>query len=280
MSDVPRIEVSGDFGQVYDKADPRPYYRALEPLDYRMPGVVADFLRDNAGLLRRAFATERLRVLDFACGFGAVAALVRHRLTMADLYGFYGDGSRDTAADATFIRAARDPNAAFEIAGLDVAKKALDYALACGLIDRGFDDNLLQGPPGPGLEAWMSQTAIIYESGAVLDVLLPALLALIDTAGAAKPWLLFAPRGDVDVRPIVEGLAARDYRLESVNGRPIRYRRSIGERERTLHEERIRHLGRDPDTAFEGDYIVLDLRLARPEPVARDLPVAGFRVRE
>ena len=34
-----------DFDRVYDLADPRPYFRGLEPSCYRMPQVLADFLR-------------------------------------------------------------------------------------------------------------------------------------------------------------------------------------------------------------------------------------------
>jgi hypothetical protein len=276
MSKAPRIEVPDDFGQVYDNVDPRPYYRALQPLDYRMPEIVARFLRDNLPVLADAFGAGPLRLLDFACGYGAVAALARHDLAMSDLYGLYAGEAQGRGADAEFFARARVPSSGFEIAGLDIARNALGYALSCGLIDTGFDDDLLKGPPGTDLEAYLSRTCIIYESGAVLDVLMPALLALIDAAGKARPWLLFAPRRDVDDRPICDGLAARDYGIEPVNRRPIRYRRSIGMRERELHAAKMRALGRDPTLGFDGDYIVLDLRLARPRDAAGDIPLERF----
>ena len=60
-----------DFVRVYDLDDPRPYFMGLEPVDYRMPQVLASFMRDAAGLLREGRGRDGpLTVLDFACGYG------------------------------------------------------------------------------------------------------------------------------------------------------------------------------------------------------------------
>jgi hypothetical protein len=273
MSEPPRIEVHQDFAQVYDRDDPRPYYRALAPLDYRMPGVIARFLRANHHILCDAFDTATPRLVDFACGFGAVPALLRHDIDLAALYALY-DADLDDGGDAGFFERHRRADTPFEIGGVDIAARALAYAHACGLIDHAFDDDTLAAPPGPALARFLDGTAVIFESGSTLNVLMPALLSLIDTASTVqKPWLLYAPRFDVDDAPLRKGLAARGYVVASVNSRPIRYRRSISAKERRAHVDVIRGLGRDPEHGFDGDYLVLDLNLARPEPAAEALAV-------
>jgi len=67
---------SGDFEALYDLPDPRPYYRGLAPSDYAMPERVAAAVGALAGA-RRPF-----RLLDLACGYGAVGLLLRTGLAM------------------------------------------------------------------------------------------------------------------------------------------------------------------------------------------------------
>ena len=62
-----------DFDRVYDLEDPSPYYTALRPSDYRMPAVLAGALKAMHGPMCAARgAGGTLRVLDFACGYGAI----------------------------------------------------------------------------------------------------------------------------------------------------------------------------------------------------------------
>ena len=81
-----------EFGRVYDLDDPRPYFNALRPSEYRMPEVLAGALKAIHRSVRAARgAGDTLRVLDFACGYGAVGALLRHRISMRELYVRYAD---------------------------------------------------------------------------------------------------------------------------------------------------------------------------------------------
>ncbi len=278
MGGDPNIEVHQDFVQVYDLPDPRPYYRALKPADYRMPGVVADFIVGNASVLSEAFAQPRPRLLDFACGFGAAAALIRHGLTCTQLFEYYDQQvEAGIGDDAAFFAGHQRSGPSFEIGGLDIAANAIGYARNCGLIDQAFDDDTLSAAPGPGLAAYLAETALIYEAGATLDVLMPALLNLLDAAtGAPSPWLLYSPRFDVDDRTFISELRTRDYLVEIVNREPIHYRRSLGAKERTAHEAAIRKLGRDPVLGFDGDYLILDMKFARPRSAVDAYPLSRF----
>ena len=79
------------FTRVYDLDDPSPYFSALRPTGYRMPVALAGALEAMHGPLSALRgAGNSLRVLDFACGYGVIGALLRHNLSMADIYARYG----------------------------------------------------------------------------------------------------------------------------------------------------------------------------------------------
>jgi hypothetical protein len=276
MPEQPNIEVYTDFEAVYDLADPRPYFRALRPADYRMPAQTTGYLSRHHAAIAAFFGKERPRLLDLACGFGTNGALLGHDLELSKLYGYYeadADGPLPEVDQRFFAERRIEPRP-FEVGGLDIARNALDYGLACGLMDRIFVDNLLEAPAGPELRRFVAGTDIIFEVGAVIEILIPGLRALLELEEAShRPWVLLSPRSDVDARPLWRFLEAAGYRVEKTNRRPIRYRRLLGDKERALLLERVQALGRDPGEAFDGDYFALDLYLARPEPQAAALPI-------
>ena len=105
-----------DFDRVYDLEDPSRYFTALRPSGYRMPEVMAGVLRAiHRPVCAARGAGDTLRILDFACGYGAVGALLRHDISMAAVYARYGarhwrpvDARRYWEADAAFFAARRD----------------------------------------------------------------------------------------------------------------------------------------------------------------------------
>ena len=123
-----------DFGRVYDLEDPSPYFNALAPSGYRMPEVLARALKAIHGAVCAARdAPGTLRVLVFACGYGAVGALVCHDVSMAELYARYAkrswqpdEGRRYWAGDARFFAARREKPGRFEFGGLDIDWTPLD----------------------------------------------------------------------------------------------------------------------------------------------------------
>ena len=107
-----------DFGRVYDLEDPSPYFNALRPSEYCMPAALAGALK----AIHRAVCATRgagdvLRIVDFACGYGAIGALLRHDVSMPEIYARYGERHWRTAdarshweADADFLPpGARNP---------------------------------------------------------------------------------------------------------------------------------------------------------------------------
>ena len=65
MSDLPKIETYTDFEAIYNLPDPRPYFRALRPVDYRMPGVTCGYLRRHQMAIREFLGKDRLQFKTF-----------------------------------------------------------------------------------------------------------------------------------------------------------------------------------------------------------------------
>ena len=262
------------FTRVYDLDDPSPYFGTLGPTGYRMPVALAaalEAIHAPLGAVRGAGHTPRL--LDFACGYGVIGALLRHDVSMAEIYARYGerqwqpdDGRRYWEADAAFFAARRAERAAFEIAGIDIAGNALDYASALGFVDRAFHENLVDDAPGDGLKRFLHGVDVVVESGA-LGVMLPvAFERVFDCGGDGRPpWFLYSPRPDVNWTALNRLWSERGYRTESFCSRPVRYRKPLDAQERADMLRRSRGFGKPDEAIMRDGYFLVDLTLARPE---------------
>ncbi len=273
------------FTRVYDLDDPSPYFSTLRPTGYRMPVALAGALRAIHAPLRIARgAGERLRVLDFACGYGVIGALLRHDITMPEIYARYGerqwqpeDYRRYWEQDAAFFGARRVERAAFEIGGIDIAGNALDYASALGFVDRAFREDLVEDVPSDALRDFLRGADLVVESGA-LGVMLPAAFArVLDCAGEARAWFLYSPRPDVNWTALNALWDERGYRAESVCSRPVRYRRPLDEQERADMLRRSRGFGKPDESIIRDGYFLVDMNLARPEADTGNPPIAQLR---
>ena len=276
------------FERVYDLDDPSPYFATLRRADYRMPAALAGALKAIHGPLSAARGTgETLRVLDFACGYGAIGALLRHDVSISALYAHYAarqwqpaDGRRYWADDIAFFSARREETAPFEIGGIDIAGNALAYAAALGFVDRAFAENLVEDAPSAGLARYLQGVHLVVESGA-LGVLLPdAFARMLDCArGARPPWFLYSPRPDVNWSALERLWAERGYRTESFLGAPVRYRKPLETQEREDMLRRSRGFDKPDDAIMRGGYFLVDMTLARPEAGIDNPPIARLRGR-
>ncbi|MDD9980179.1 MAG: hypothetical protein OXU81_02285 [Gammaproteobacteria bacterium] len=275
-----------DFDRVYDLEDPSRYFTALRPSDYRMPAVLAGALKTIHRLVCAARGTGgALRLLDFACGYGTIGALLRHDIAMAEIYTRYGerswrpvDARRHWQADIAFFAARRKASVTFEIGGTDIAGAALEYAAALGFLDRTFHENLIDQVPSEALTRFLHGVDLVVESGSLGDLLLDAFGRILDAcADARRPWFLYCPRPDVDWGPLNALWVERGYRRESLGTEPVRYRKALAEEERADMLRVTRELGiRDEDVMRDG-YLLVDMTLARPEADAGKPPIARLR---
>ena len=275
-----------DFDRVYDLEDPSPYYTALRPSDYRMPAVLAGVLKAVHGPVCAARgAGGTLRVLDFACGYGAIGALLRHDVSMAEIYARYGergwrpiDARRYWKEDASFFAARREAAAMFELGGADIAGVAVEYAEALGFLDRAFHENLADDAPSEALARFLRGVDLIVESGSVGGLLPVAYERILDGCGNAnRPWFLYSPRPDVDWEPLNALWVERGYRRESLGTEPIRYRKALAEHERADMLRITRELGMPDEAVMRDGYLLVDMTLARPEADAGNPPIGRLR---
>ena len=277
-----------DFGRVYDLEDPSPYFTALRPSDYRMPAVLAGALK----AIHRPVSAARgagggLRVLDFACGYGTIGALLRHDVSMAEVYDRYAerrwrpaDARRYWTADSAFFAARREASAGFEIGGADIAGVALEYAAALGFLDRTFHENLVEDAPSGELKRFLHGVDLVVESGSLGDLLPGAFERILDgCGGAAPPWFIYCPRPDVDWAPLATLWAERGYRTESLGAGPIRYRKALASAELADMLRVIRALGKPDEAVMSDGYLLVDMTLARPEADAGNPPIERLRDR-
>lgn len=258
-----------DFRVVYDLDSPRAYFQALAPLDYRMPAVTCGVLRHLAPRLAAAFGRTPLRVLDFACGFGVNGALLKHRVTLSEIYRHFAQGPADPAAAQAFFAARRAAVPDVEVGGIDIAEQALAYGREAGFLDAAFAVDLARDAVAPALSDFLAGTHVVIETGSLFDVLVAAVDRLLGTG--ARPWILVAPRPDVEVAALYRVLARHGYRHQACNRRPIRYRKLLGAREADEAARAIKARGEDPAGAIEDGYFLVDLVLARPSEDATDL---------
>ena len=277
-----------DFGRVYDLDDPSPYFNALRPSDYRMPATLARALKAiHRPVCAARGAGGALRVLDFACGYGAVGALLRHDLSMPEIHVWYGgrhwrpvDARRHWDADAAFFAARRTEPVRFEIGGADVAGAALEYAATLGFVDRTFHENLVDRAPSEALASFLHGVDLVVECGSVGGLLAVAFERMLDVCGdTARPWFLYCPRPDVDWGALNGLWAGRGYRAEGLGTGPARYRRPLAGSERADMLRVARALGKPEGTVMRDGYLLVDMTLARPEADAGNPPIARLRGR-
>ena len=271
-----------DFDRVYDLEDPSPYYTALRPSDYRMPAVLASALTAIHPSVRAARgAGDTLRVLDFACGYGAIGALLRHDVSMPEIYARYAerlwrpaDARSYWEADAEFFAARHEESVGFEIGGTDIAGAALEYAAALGFVDRTFHENLVDHAPSDELTRFLHAVDLIVESGSVGGLLPAAFERILDCCGdESRPWFLFSPRPDVDWSSLNALWTGQGYRTERLGTGPVRYRKSLGAEERVDMLRITRALGKPDEAVMRDGYLLVDLTLARPEADAGNPPI-------
>ncbi|MEF9903446.1 hypothetical protein [Streptomyces sp. P9-A2] len=241
------------FDDIYDRPDPRAYFRGLAPLEYEIPHHAQPVFRQIAAE-RTALddgRPHRPAVLDVCCSYGINAALLNHQVTLAEMFERYTSPAYQTmstaelaARDKEFYAERRRPDAV-PVFGLDVSAPAVHYALEVGLLDAAFTDDLEQGSPGPGLNRALAEVGLITLTGGGSYVTARTFTALLD--GARRPvWINAFVLRTVSYQPIVRTLAAHGLSTSVDVSRTYPQRLFTDERERQYAIAAVRALGGDP----------------------------------
>lgn len=266
-----------DFGAIYDQPDPRAYFRTLEPFDYVIPQHGAEVItrllqaRDD-GQARRS------RILDVCCSYGVVATLLKTRLDLAAVYAHYREATDQAltseqlvAVDRRLLHDHADPGSPTVI-GLDVAPRAVEYALATGVLDAGVVENLEVDAPSAELAALMSEVDLITTTGGVGYVTEKTFTRLLDLAPESV-WVAALCLRTYDYRPIVETLSTHGLQTERLP-QTFPQRRFTDPSEEQWAVAEVRKRGLDPAGKEAAGYYHAEFYLSRPAGEVEQQPLA------
>lgn len=274
-------ETKASFDHVYDLPDPRGYFAALGALDYLAP---EHGRRLFPALLRDALDSGGPSgVLDLCCSYGVNAALLRHDLTLADLYARYASPgltdlsdeelSEDDRAFYAEHRRASPP----AVVGADSAANAVAYALRAGLLDGGFGEDLETTDPSDAFQGAVGETGLVTVTGGVGYVWLATFDRVLRSVAGARadgraPWVATLPARIVDYGPLAELFSRYGLVTQKLSSRTFPQRRFVDadEREHVLRE--LARMGVDPSGREEEGYYHADLYLSRPAEEASRAP--------
>ena len=276
-----------NFDEVYNLPDPRGYFGTLRPLGYQAPQHGG---RIFSALLRARAANDGAphKVIDLCCSYGVNAALLKHDLTLRDLYERYasphlaGLSPEDLAAsDAAFYGARRKASPP-EVVGVDLAPNAVAYVLRTGLLDAGAVENLEDDEPTRALGRAARGACLVTVTGGVGYVrertFERVLSCVMDGPGGGEPeahnapWVAAFALRFADYAPIAAVLARRGLVTEKLSARAFPQRRFENDGERAHVFRRLAAASVDPAGKEELGWYYADLYLSRPAESVHEAP--------
>ena len=272
-------EAKANMDDIYNQTDPRMYFGKLEKLGYAIPGFAKPIFQQLISHLQRR-RNDTVRVLDLGCSYGVNAALLKHNLSLRELFEHWGQKKLEDATseevianDRHFFADLGEPED-IEVIGLDVAKNAIAYAEDVGLLDEGFAINLETNLLSATANEELASVDLVASTGCVgyvteksFERLLPAI-----TQGRS-PWM-----GNFVLRmfpfdAIEETLNGWDYVTEKLADQTFFQRRFDSTDERDQMLEQLSARGIDP-TGMEAEGALLaEFYLSRPIKDAAEMPV-------
>lgn len=272
-------EAKANMDHIYDQPDPRAYFRELQKLDYAIPGAAKPIFQKLISCLQGR-GDEPVHLLDLGCSYGVNAALLKHDLSMAELYDHWGQKAlveatpEDVVAyDRRYFDTLAGPDD-IAVIGLDQAESAVAFGVETGLLDEGHAVDLETGPLSEAATETLAQVDLVTSTGCVgyvteksFDRLLPAV-----TQGR-PPWLGNFVLQMFPFDAIKETLNTWGYVTEKLEDRTFDQRRFVSLEEQERVHEQLRARGIDPMAPGAEDHLVAEFYLSRPAQDAAEAPI-------
>jgi carnitine O-acetyltransferase len=224
---------------IYDRPDPRAYWRTLSALDYRVPQEAKPFfLRCAAARRERIGALPSGTIVDLGCSYGINSMLLRFGLSIVDLYHRYTSEEVAPLTRSALIARDRELKACGDFSGvrftgIDVSSQATAYAAESGLLDDFIVADLEQRTLRPEEAQYIADAALIISTGCVGYITAASLTRVLQPC-RRWPWMMHTVLRMFDFRPMEEALAQFGY-VTAKSRRLLKQRRFISRRE----QERI-----------------------------------------
>lgn len=263
-------EAKANMDHIYDLPDPRAYFRELRKHGYAIPGVAKPIFQKLISCLRHQ-RNDTVHVLDLGCSYGVNAALLKHDLSMPDLYDHWGKGEFSgiepevlIASDLRYF-SNLDEQADITVTGLDQAESAISFGEESGLLDEGLAINLETEPlPGAATKN-LALVDLVTSTGCVGYLTEKSFERLLPTLTQGRsPWI-----GNFVLRmfpfdAIEDTLKEWGYVTEKLEGRTFVQRNFVSDEEQEQVLQQMRELGIDPDGKESEGQLLAEFYLSRP----------------
>lgn len=252
-SETDELDATGKivFDDVYVARDPRPYFRAMASLGYRIPEQAKPHFLEMFERCRKAIGRQRLRVLDLGASYGVNAALLKWNLSLDQLYSRYAAPGKRNADRAELLRSdqaffrQQELQRELQITALDISVNALDYALEAGIVDTVLSADFENRVPTSREAGILARADCVISTGCIGYITEKTLLRIIDTCKTRRPWMTHCILRMFALEPFEDALRSRGYRMQRLK-EPVLQRHFASQDEQDSVIRRLEELGVDP----------------------------------
>ena len=270
-----------DMAHLYDQADPRAYCRELKKFDYKIPSVAKPVFKKLISCMRR-YRKGTICLLDLGCSYGVNAALLKHDLSITDLYDHWGQ-QRLVSATPTEIM---DYDQRFfghlskasdiEVIGLDVADKAVSFAEEVGLLDDALSINLENETLTDAAKAKLRTVDLVMSTGCVGYITETSFDKLLSAFRGQKPWIANFVLRVFPFDVIEKTLKQYGYVTEKLDGKTFVQRKCGTNEERSQMLGKLRQRRIEPMEKEIDGYLLAEFYISRPKSDALMDPLSGL----
>lgn len=272
-------EAKADMDHIYNQLDPRAYFHELNKLDYAIPDTAKPIFQKLIGHIQQR-QNDTVHVLDLGCSYGVNAAILKHDLSMDELYDHWGQKKMTDATpkgviayDQQFfsdIDGAED----IEVIGLDQAENAIAYGVESGLLDEGVAVNLETEPLTELAKEKLAPVDLVMSTGCVgylteksFDRLLPAVVE------DHQPWIANFVLRLFPFDAIATSLDKWGYITEKLEHQTFFQREFASDDEQEQVLGQLRDQGVDPTGKEADGHFLAEFYLSRPMKDVAELPI-------
>jgi hypothetical protein len=269
-----------NFEAIYNRPDPRDYFRVLGGLGYAIPDLAKTVIRSLI-LAVGKYADERpLKVLDIGCSYGINAALQKYPIDLQRLaYRYTAKEMQDVDCaalgplDSHYFRSWPLKTDAIFV-GLDTSQRALNYAMRAGLLEAAVWRNLENENPTTEEAAVLRGANLIISTGCVGYVTEKTLRRLLMLQKwNAMPWVANFVLRMFPYDAISESLEHFGLVTEKLEGVTFIQRRFHSEAEFETTLNRLKDRGINPEGKEADGLLHAELYVSRPAEVVQTMPL-------
>ena len=272
-------QAKSSIDEIYFQPDPRAYLQELKKLDYAKPGNAKPVFQKLIDRLQSERDHE-VQVLDLGCSYGLNAALLKHDMTMEELYEHWGQKALMQASSHEVIEYDRrffgnlEDRKNINIVGLDRAEPAVSFGTETGLLDEGIAADLESSPLSAPAGQDLAPVDLVISAGRLGAITEKSFERLLPAVTRGRPpWIANFAARTFPFEPIAKALNEWGYVTERLEGHLFEQRAFASPEERDQVIEALRRRGLDPDGRESEGQLLAEFYLSRPADETAARPI-------